>query len=663
MKIETRERDALTNRFEAEAEAGPARRPGSFMPRGLSHVVTTTNWPLVGRLARLPVGAEILSGLGARRAVFATLVSATVLFLAGWLAVILAADAFSLLDGLLVGALVVEALWTAHNAWNAILGFLLVRVFRRPTEAVFPPAARAHDNDAVFTRTAILMTLRNEDCAAAFGRMRTIKESVDATGHGGQFDYFILSDSNTPEAIAAEEAAIAEWRAEESDPGQIRYRRRAVNTGFKAGNVFDFCERFGAGYDYMIPLDADSVMTGETILRLVRVMQANPKIGLLQSLISGIPSLSFFERLLHFGPRHHARLFIFGSSWWQGDSGPFWGHNALIRVAPFTEHCKLPILKGKPPLGGHILSHDQVEAVLMRRGGYEVRVLPEEQGSYEDNPPTVLDFLHRHLRWCRGNLQYMKLRHEPGMLQAKPTHFYLWLALELFFSMGGMVLFVTLAALAAASWPAETAFPVVSAAALYATWLGIYFMPKIVGTLDAFLFSPHRYGGRARLLLSSGIEALSTFILTPVANLTSSIFMLGLIFGRDNKVNWDGQRRECYSVPWNVAARALWPVTAFGVVLLAFLATTAPGAIVWFLPFAAGLLLAIPYTVVTSWPGLGALAAHWKILALPEEVETPAELAAVLPWLRRADARAPLADEPPHAVPVIVPAQRKSRRS
>lgn len=226
MKIETRERDALTNRFEAEAEAGPARRPGSFMPRGLSHVVTTSNWPLVGRLARLPAGAEILSGLGARRAVFATLVSATVLFLAGWLAVILAADGFSLLDGLLVGALVVEALWTAHNAWNAILGFLLVRVFRRPTEAVFPPAARAHDNDAVFTRTAILMTLRNEDCAAAFGRMRTIKESVDATGHGGQFDYFILSDSNTPEAIAAEEAAIAEWRAEatpaRSDTGGAR---------------------------------------------------------------------------------------------------------------------------------------------------------------------------------------------------------------------------------------------------------------------------------------------------------------------------------------------------------------------------------------------------------------------------------------------------------
>lgn len=583
--------------------------------------------------APVPLPTGILSGLTARRTVFGSLVGITVLVLAGWLASILAVDGFSLLDALLVGALVVEAFWSVHNAWNAILGFLLVRVFRQPTEAVFPPAARAHDNDAVFARTAILMTLRNEDCGPAFARMRTIKESVDATGHGDKFDYFILSDSNTPEAIAAEEAAIADWRDEVRHPRQIRYRRREDNVGFKAGNVFDFCERFGADYDYMIPLDADSVMTGETILRLVRVMQANPKIGLLQSLISGAPSLSFFERFLHFGPRHNARLFIFGSSWWQGDSGPFWGHNALIRVAPFTEHCRLPILKGKPPLGGHILSHDQVEAVMMRRGGYEVRVLPEEQGSYEDNPPTVLDFLRRHLRWCRGNLQYMKLRHEPGMLQAKPTHFYLWLALELFFSMGGMVLFVLLAALAAANWSAEVAFPLASAAALYGTWLGIYFMPKLVGTLDAFLFWPHRYGGRARLLLSSAIEAVCTFMLTPIANLTSSIFMLGLLFGRDNKVNWNGQRRGCYSVPWNVAAQALWPITAFGVALTASLALTAPGAIPWFLPFLGGLLLAIPFTVVTSWPGLGALAAHWKIMALPEEIETPPELAEVTPWL------------------------------
>lgn len=658
MTIETSEHKSMTSHFEAEVEA-EARRPRAdrLASNRVSRVAAGPAPVATGWIR--PLGARTFAGLAARRAIFGSLVSGTVLALAVWLAVILAEDGMSFLDTLLVGALVVEAFWSVHNAWNAILGFLLVRVFRQPTEAVFPPAARAHDDDAVFARTAILMTLRNEDCAAAFARMKTIKHSVDAAGHGNKFDYFILSDSNTPDAIAAEEAAIGDWRDEAGNPNQIRYRRRELNVGFKAGNVFDFCERFGADYDYMIPLDADSVMTGETILRLVRIMQANPKIGLLQSLISGIPSRSLFERLLHFGPRHNARLFIFGSSWWQGDSGPFWGHNALIRVAPFTEHCRLPILKGKPPLGGHILSHDQVEAVMMRRGGYEVRVLPEEQGSYEDNPPTVLDFLRRHLRWCRGNLQYMKLRHEPGMLQAKPTHFYLWLALELFFSMGGMVMFVMLAALAAANWSADVAFPVASAAALYAVWLGLYFLPKIIGTLDAFLFCPQRYGGRLRLVASSAIEMMSTFILTPIANLTSSFFMLGLLFGRDNKVNWDGQRRECYSVPWDAAARALWPVTAFGVAVTAFLAFTAPGALPWFMPFLGGLLLAIPFAVITSSPLLGALAVRWKILALPEEVDTPPELAAVLPWLpQRREATAGLPDEPPHAVPVIVPARQ-----
>jgi membrane glycosyltransferase len=410
----------------------------------------------------------------------------------------------------------------------------------------------------------------------------------------------------------------------------------------------------------MIPLDADSVMTGKTVLRLVRIMQANPKIGLLQSLISGIPSRSFFERLLHFGPRHNSRLFIFRSTWWQGDSGPFWGHNALIRVAPFTQHCRLPILRGKPPLGGHILSHDQVEAVMMRRGGYEVRVLPEEQGSYEDNPPTVLDFLRRHLRWCQGNLQYLKLRHEPGMLEAKPTHFYLWLALELFFSMGGVVAFVVLAAIAAANWSPDVAFPVTAAAAVYGAWMLLYFTPKIVGTFDALFFEARRYGGRLRLLAGSAIDTVATFLLTPIANVASSIFMVGLLFGQ--KVTWDGQRRDNYRVSWDAATRALWPVTTVGAAILAYLLTMAPGAVPWFMPFLGGLLLAIPFTVVTSWPRLGAWAARWRILALPEETDTPRELAAVLPWLAAPALPESAPDELPHAVPIIGPPRGEGNR-
>ena len=581
--------------------------------------------------APLTAAASASLPLSVRRGIFAVLVTGTVLLLAGWLTAILAADGLSWLDMLLIAALVIEAPWSVHNAWNALVGFIIARFTENPTTTVFPPAARAHATDKIFTRTAVLMTLRNEDCERAFARFRTIKDSLDETGQGRHFDYFVLSDSSDAGAIAAEEAAMEAWRGATRRPAQLYYRRREENVGYKAGNVYDFCERYGADYDFMIPLDADSLMTGETILRLVRIVQANPKIGLLQSLISGTPSRSFFERLLHFGPRHGARLFILGSTWWQGGSGPFWGHNALIRVAPFTKHCRLPILRGKPPLGGHILSHDQVEAVLMQRGGYEVRVLPEEQGSFEDNPPTILEFLRRHLRWCQGNLQYLKLRHEPGVLQPKASRFYLWLALELFFSMAGMVAFVVLAAIAAAAWPRWLDFPAASAIALYATWLAIYFMPKIAGTLDALFYESRRYGGRRRLVFSSALEILGTFLLTPIANLASSIFMIGLLFGR--KAGWSTQRRDSHAIPWTTAAAVLWPQTVFGLALLGYLMMEAPSAVAWFLPFAAGLVGAIPFAVVTSLPSLGNLAVRWKILALPEEVDPPAELAAVTPFL------------------------------
>jgi membrane glycosyltransferase len=195
------------------------------------------------------------------------------------------------------------------------------------------------------------------------------------------------------------------------------------------------------------------------------------------------------------------------------------------------------------------------------------------------------------------------------------------------------VVFVLLAAMTAAMWPANVTFPAGGAVALFATWMVLSFLPKIIGTLDAFLDRPERYGGRLRLLASSAGELLFTFVLTPIANVTASVFMIGLLFGR--KVGWDVQRRDGYGLTWTAAASAYWPHTAFGGAILGFLAATAPGAIPWFLPFLAGLLAAIPFAVMTSSPALGVLAARWKLFALPEEIETPAEIAAVMPACAR----------------------------
>ena len=201
----------------------------------------------------------------------------------------------------------------------------------------------------------------------------------------------------------------------------------------------------------MLPLDADSLMSGDQIVRLTRMMQAHPKIGILQSLVVGMPSSSAFARIFQFGMRHGMRSYTMGQAWWVGDCGPFWGHNALVRIKPFHEQCDLPMLPGKPPLGGHVLRHDQVEATLMRRAGYEVRVLPEERGSWEENPPTMLEFARRDVRWCQGNMQYLKLLDLPGLYPM--SRFQLVWAILMFIGIPAWTLMIAL--LPVAAWQAR----------------------------------------------------------------------------------------------------------------------------------------------------------------------------------------------------------------
>jgi membrane glycosyltransferase len=580
--------------------------------------------------ATTPTGTQRLSQLGRRRFTFGLLVLGTIVVTVLWLAAILAADGFSLIDTLLVVAFLLNAPWIVVGFWNAAIGFAVLHFSRDPLASVLPLAGRARDDDPIIDRSAVFMTLRNEDPARAFARLRVIKQSIDATGYGAQFDYFVLSDSSRAKTIAAEEKAIAAWRKQAKNPEQLFYRHRKDNTGFKAGNVRDFCERWGKNYAFMIPLDADSLITGAMVLRLVRIMQANARLGILQSLVVGMPSKNFFARVFQFGMRHSMRSYTAGSSWWHADCGPFWGHNAIVRIKPFTEHCRLPDLPGKPPFGGQILSHDQVEAALMRRAGYEVRVLPEEGGSYEENPPALPEFLVRDVRWCQGNLQYLKLLDLPGLFPTSWTQ--LVLAIQMFIGWGGLVLFVVLAALAAALWTPGVEFPKGSALALYLVWLVMFFMPKLSGVLDAALRSPSRYGGLGNLIAGAGVETLFIFLLVPVEWFTHAMSMGALVLGRS--ITWDAPNREGYRVTWQAASEHLWPHTLFGAALILFLAATTPGAIVWFLPFTAGLVLSIPFAVLTASPELGQFAVRHRLCAIPEEIELLPEIEALAPSRR-----------------------------
>ncbi|MEP9376145.1 glucans biosynthesis glucosyltransferase MdoH [Aquabacter sp. CN5-332] len=533
-------------------------------------------------------------------------------------AIIASAGGWTVASIILFLCVVAVTPWNAIGFWNSLVGLILLHGTRSGPAAAAPFLGAGEGDAPILVRTAILMTLRNEDPDRAISRLRAVKAQLDRMPSAGLFDYFLLSDTSRPEVAAAEEAAVARWRAEEGTRG-IHYRRRSDNAGFKAGNVRDFCLHWGSHYELMLPLDADSLMGASTILRMVRIMQAQPRIGILQSLVVGLPSASGFARLFQFGMRAGMRCYTLGATWWAGDCGPFWGHNALVRITPFRDQCDLPLLPGTPPMGGHILSHDQVEAVLMRRAGYEVRVLPVESESYEENPPTLPDFLTRDARWCLGNLQYLKLLGLPGL---RPMgRFQLIWAILMFLTVPAVPLALLVLPFAAPSVPAEMA-PL--AAGLYLALLGLCLFPKLAGFIDVALTPgmAARYGGRARFALSAVMELAFSFLLSAISALSTTGVLARLLVGRV-RGSWGGQARDAHAVSWGVAARALAVPTAYGLFVAGALLAMAPGLLWWVMPLVAGCWLAIPFAVLTADPRLGAFLARHRLCALPEERDVP----------------------------------------
>ena len=575
-----------------------------------------------------PAGLQANTELRRRRLLMLALDVVTWAGLVWWAGSVLGAGGWTVVDVVMLVCFIAGTPWAVVGFWNALAGLWLLHAHKDPIGAVAPFARAGGVPTPVTIKTAILMTLRNEDPARAIRRLRTVKASVDATGEGEAYSYFILSDTNDPEVAKREEAEIAAWRESEPDRDRIVYRRRTDNTGFKAGNVRDFCDRWGADYELMLPLDADSLMSGEAIVRLTRMMQAHPKIGILQSLVVGMPSESAFARIFQFGMRHGMRSYTMGQAWWVGDCGPFWGHNALVRIKPFRDECHLPMLPGKPPLGGHVLSHDQVEATLMRKAGYEVRVHPVEGGSWEENPPTMLDFAKRDVRWCQGNMQYLKLLDLPGLLPM--SRFQLVWAILMFVGIPAWTLMIALSPVAA--WEARSVadYPASSAAALYVTFFVMYLMPKFAGLADAVLTKGgvQSYGGPLRFGVSAVIELIFSFLQGAVSTIRTTIFMIGLAFGRS--VVWGGQSRDAYGISWRTAIENLWPQTLFGIVVCGALWLISPATLYWSLPLTLGYLVAVPFAVTTASPALGRWMKRTGLCAIPEDFDPPKEIMQVM---------------------------------
>jgi membrane glycosyltransferase len=480
-------------------------------------------------------------------------------------------------------------------------------------------------------RTAIIMPICNEDVATVFAGLRATCESVAATGHAKQFDVFVLSDSYNPETAAAERAAWEDLRAALADsPNQpqveVYYRLRTRRTHRKAGNVADFCRRWGKDYRYMVVLDADSVMSGDCLTSMVKLMEANPTAGIIQTATQAIGHVTLHARAQQFASRVTGRLFTLGMQFWQLGESHYWGHNAIIRVEPFMKHCALAPIKGTGGMSGGIMSHDFVEAALMRRAGYNVWLVSDLVGSYEQQPPDLLAELQRDRRWCQGNLQNARLMMEPGIHPVHRAMFvtgtmaYVSAPLWLAFLTLGTALWLSGSSLVS-SWsvlPAELA-------GLWVWTLCLLFLPRVLGIAAVLMRGEQRqYGGVWGLVKSSLLESGLAIVQAPVRMLAHSLFVLVALTGI--KLDWKSPPREAAAVPWKVAAAQLAPMTLVIAMLAVGVAMIDPSALIWLMPVGLPLLLAIPLTVLTSQIALGTTLRDRGFLLIPEESRSPAVL-------------------------------------
>ncbi|WP_073131549.1 glucans biosynthesis glucosyltransferase MdoH [Muricoccus roseus] len=528
-----------------------------------------------------------------------------------------------------IAALYVGTLpWTAICVANSLIGLVLLLAkadapaFLVPQVAAVPAGPRL--------RTAIAVCIRNEAMETVLPPLARLLDGLEAAGEGGRFTLWFLSDTRDPEHAAEEDAAIAAFAAQRAGGISIRHRRRAGNAGFKAGNVMDFMDHHAGDHDLALMLDADSEMSAAAVLRLVRGMEADPRLALIQQLIVGRPAPRAFPRLFQYGMRAGMRAWATGQGWWQLDDGPYWGHNAILRIAPFREHARLAPL----PDGSAILSHDQVEAVRLHAAGWRVRCLPAEEGSLEGNPPALPEFLARDVRWGAGNMQYRHLVFRPGL---RPMGRWQLAQAMLLFLCAPLWVGMLLAAVGNGLTGGGAATPMGALAALLAlTWLGNA-APKLCGFAE-LLLRPDRaapYGGCAAVLRGAAAEILFSLLMEPVSLVNKSIALGRLALGaRDG---WAPQNREDRGVAWADAARLLWPHTLLGLGCAAALAGVSLSSLLLALPFLAGPVLAVPLCVWTAAPGFSDWLRRHRIAATPEE------LAALRPATALGTAQAPMA--------------------
>lgn len=619
---------------EAAPEPAP---PGTVPTQDATQPATPPEAPLAMPVQALrgPVPRGPRAEWPRREVVLARLVAfggAAVIALVGyWQMLAVFGDHITPLQYVLLGLFTLTFAWVGFSFCSMLAG------------ALAPPPVSPRDPGQA--RVAIVMPVYHEDVGFSFGMLAALAQDLAAQGLAGRAEVFVLSDSRDPAFFAEETLGIMKLRA--VSPLPVWYRRRTDNTGRKAGNVAEFVRRWGARYDQMVVLDADSILTGEVVRELSARMSADPALALIQTMPVLVGGQTIFARVVQFAGRVYGPSIARGVAAWSGDNGNFWGHNAIIRVSAFAQCCGLPELAGKQPFGGTIMSHDFVEAALLRRAGWKVRLDWDLRGSYEGCPPTLLDMAVRERRWAQGNLQHLRVMFARGFTAISRAHFTIGI---LGFVMSPVWLTMILVGLALTgavllsrpdyfpqtyqlfpNWPT---FDPTRMKWLFAAAMAFLLVPKFIAIVRAWQRPVARaVGGKRRLFASGLFEIVLSALIAPVQMLIQTRQIFDILLGRHS--GWESQVRRGSMPPWGVVWRHHALHVAVGLFATVVLIAMDPSQLIWLSPILAGLILA-PFT--SRWTAssvFGRWARIVGLLATPEERKTPAILSDAIAQFRR----------------------------
>ncbi|MHC9086462.1 glucans biosynthesis glucosyltransferase MdoH [Luteimonas sp. RIT-PG2_3] len=596
-------------------------------------------------------------GMAWRRALIVSMAAVLTLFATYQIWWLLRIGGIDVLEGLLLLVFVPLFAWIVQSFTSSLAGFVLV-LLRQPARLGIDPAAPL---PALRTRTALLMPTYNEDPERLMAGLQAILESLDETGQGAWFDVFVLSDTRDPGIHARELNAFARLR-QHNGAVNLHYRRRDDNTERKAGNISDWVRGWGGAYPQFLILDADSLMTGDTLVRLADAMTRNDDVALVQTLPVIVNGASMFARMQQFAGRMYGPVIAHGVAWWHGAESNYWGHNAIIRTAAFAAHGGLPALGGTVPFRGHVLSHDFVEAALLRRGGWALHMIPSLEGSYEEGPPSLTDMLVRDRRWCQGNLQHGGVLATRGLHWVSRWHLLIGIGHYLTAPLWAMLILIGLGIPLQHGIPGQDGFSVAGYwmaldedrfLGVFLLTMGMLFAPKVMGYVATLCDARMRRGcgGALRSLVSVLIENVLAALMAPVTMYVQSRGVAEVLAGRDS--GWDAQQRDDGRQTLGDLWRSYRGTTVLGLVMGVAAWSMSPGLALWMSPVILGLVGSIPIVMLTSSRAIGGWMRRHGLFSTPEELAPPKVLQ------RAAELRARAADDARAALPPATDAPLK----